>query len=113
MGDNHHEGFGEESGEEITRVRLPQGRECLGIVQQRLGGSRMKVLCLDGKSRVCRIPGRLKRTLWVREGDIVIVEPWEIGGEAKGDIVIKYRKAQVFFLKKKGYLKKLEEFEEF
>lgn len=73
----------------------------------------MKVLCLDGKSRICRIPGRLKRSLWVREGNIVIVEPWEIGGDDKGDIVYKYRKAQAEFLKRKGYLKKLEEFEEF
>ena len=99
--------------EVVTRVRLPRDREVLGIVQQRLGGSRMKVLCLDGKARICRIPGRLKRSLWVREGNIVIVEPWEIGGEEKGDIVYKYKKVQVDFLKKKGHLKKLEEFEEF
>lgn len=97
----------------VTRVKLPQGREVLGIVQQRLGGSRMKVLCLDGKARICRIPGRLKRSLWVRESNIVIVEPWEIGGDDKGDIVYKYKKAQVDFLKRKGHLKKLEEFEEF
>jgi len=97
----------------VTRVRLPKGKEVLGVVQQRLGGSRMKVLCLDGKSRICRIPGRLKRSLWVREGNIVIVEPWELGGDDKGDIVYKYRKAQAEFLKRKGHLKKLEEFEEF
>ena len=96
--------------EQIIRVRIPQGKEILGIVQQRYGGSRMKVLCLDGKDRVCRIPGRLRRALWVREGDVVIVEPWELGGDEKGDIVFKYRgKAEVEFLKKKGYLKNLGE----
>ena len=102
-----------EEGEVVTRVKLPRGKEVFGIVQQRLGGSRMKVLCLDGKMRICRIPGRLKRSLWVREGDVVIIEPWELSGEDKGDIIYKYRKVQVEFLKKKGYLKKLEEFEEF
>lgn len=103
----------EQEQQEITRVRLPRGKECLGVVQQRLGGSRMKVLCLDGKARICRIPGRLKRSLWVRESNIVIVEPWEIGGDEKGDIIYKYKKAQADFLKKKGHLKKFEEFEEF
>lgn len=94
----------------LLRVRLPVGREVLGIVQQRLGASRMRVLCLDGKERICRIPGRLRRKLWVRENDVVIVEPWGIGGEKSGDVIHKYRsKAEVDFLKKKGHLKKVEE----
>lgn len=100
-------------GEQITRVRLPHGREVFGVVQQRSGGSRMKVLCLDGKTRTCRIPGRLKRSLWVRESDIVVVEPWELSGEEKGDIVYKYSRNQADFLRKKGHLKKLEEVQEF
>ncbi len=98
---------------ELTRVRLPRGREVFGVLEQRYGASRTKVKCLDAKTRVCRIPGRLKRKLWVREGDIVIVEPWEFGGDEKGDIVFKYRPLQVEFLRKKGYLNKLDEFEEF
>ncbi len=102
-----------ESAEEITRVRLPHGREVFGVVQQRLGGSRMKVVCLDGKVRVCRIPGRMKRSLWVRESDIVVVEPWELSGDEKGDVVFKYSRNQADFLRKKGHLKKLEETEEF
>ena len=99
--------------QQIARIKLPRGRQCFGIVEQRLGGSRMKVRCLDGKTRICRIPGRLKRHLWVREGNIVIVEPWEYCGDEKGDIVYKYSKSQVFFLKKKGYLKEMDVFEEF
>jgi len=102
-----------EETQEITRVRLPRGREVLGVVQQRFGGSRMKVLCLDGKTRTCRIPGRLKRTLWVRESNIVVVEPWELSGDDKGDIVFKYTKNQADFLRKNGHLKKLEEVDEF
>lgn len=98
---------------EITRVRLPRAPETFGIIEQRLGGSRMKVRCLDGKNRVCRIPGRLKRSLWVREGDVAIIEPWEFGGEDKGDIIYKYSKSQVQFLNKKGHLSKMKEFEEF
>ncbi len=99
--------------QEIFRIHLPKGNETFGVIEQRLGGSRMRVRCLDGKTRVCRIPGRLTRKLWVREGDITIVQPWEYGGDGKGDIVYKYTPTQTAFLKRKGYLKQLEEFEEF
>jgi len=98
---------------EISRIKLPRDKEILGVVEQRVGGSRMFIKCLDGKRRNCRIPGRLKRRLWVRENDVVIVEPWEFEGDTKGDILYKYTKSQVSHLKKKGYLKQIDEFEEF
>jgi len=104
---------GGEEGQEIFRVRTPRDNEVLGILDRRLGGSRCNVRCLDGKTRICRIPGRLKRKLWVREGDLVLVEPWEFGGDAKGDIIYKYRNLQVDWLKKNGYLSKLEQMDEF
>ena len=91
--------------EVVTRVRLPRGEEVLGIIEQRLGGNKMLVVCLDGKTRNCRVPGRLKRALWLRPGDIVIVEPWELD-KNKGDIIFKYRLNQIEWLKNKGYLKK-------
>lgn len=97
----------------ITSVRLPRNNEVFGILDRRLGGSRCQVRCLDGKARICRIPGRLKRKLWVREGDLVLVEPWEFGGDEKGDIVYKYRPLQVDWLRRKGHLGKLEEMDEF
>ncbi|SRR3990172_9057397 len=103
----------EEAQLEIRKTKLPRGNEQIGIVEQRLGGSRMYVKCLDGKTRVCRIPGRLKRRLWVREGNFVIVEPWEFGGNEKGDIIFKYKPTQVDFLRTKGYLKSMEDIEEF
>ncbi len=99
--------------QEISRVKLPREGQVLGVVDQRLGASRMRVRCLDEKPRICRIPGRLKRRLWVREGDLVLVEEWEFDGDEKGDVIFKYRPSQVGWLKRKGYLKKLEEIEEF
>ena len=98
----------EKEQQEIYRIKLPRGNQSLGILDQRLGASRMRVRCLDGKTRICRIPGRLKRRLWVRENDIIIVEPWEYLGDEKGDVIYKYTPTQVSFLKRKGYLKKIE-----
>ena len=103
----------EQQQQEISRIKLPREGQVLGILEQRLGASRMRVRCLDGKTRVCRIPGRLKRRLWVRENDIVIVEPWEYSGDEKGDLLYKYTNTQVVWLKNKGYLRKFEEDEEF
>jgi translation initiation factor 1A len=99
--------------EVVTRVRLPRAPETLGIVDERCGGSRMKVRCFDGKTRLCRIPGRFKKNLWVRERDVVIIEPWEFGGDDKGDVIFKYRPNQVEFLKKNGHLSGLDSVDEF
>lgn len=99
--------------EEIQRVKLPRGKQVLGILDQRLGASRMRVRCFDAKTRICRIPGRLKRKLWIREGDIVLVEPWEFGGDDKGDVIFKYRQSQIQWLKNRGYIKQLDGLEEF
>ncbi len=98
---------------EISRIHLPRGRETFGVIEQRLGGSRMHVKCMDGKTRVCRIPGRLTRKLWVREGDIVIAEPWEYSGDEKGDIIYKYTPTQVSYLRRKGFLKQIDATDEF
>lgn len=98
---------------EIKRIRLPRGKESLGIVDQRLGAGRLRVRCLDGNVRVCRIPGRMKRYLWVRENDIVLVEPWEYSSDEKGDVIYKYRKSQVDWLRRNGHLDDLTESDDF
>ena len=92
-----------EEPQQITRVKLPTGREVLGIIDQRLGGNKMMVNCLDGKNRNCRVPGRLRRKLWLRPNDVVIIEPWELD-DNKGDVLFKYRQNQVEWLKKNNHL---------
>ena len=88
----------------ITRAKLPRRKEISGIIEQRLGGNKMMVNCLDGKQRNSRVPGRLRRRLWLRPDDIVIIEPWELDN-TKADILFKYPPNQVLWLKKNGYLK--------
>ena len=97
----------EEEQEDFTRVKLPRGKQSIGIVEQRLGGSRARVKCFDGNSRICRIPGRLKRKLWIRENDTILVEPWELDN-TKGDIIFKYKPTQIEFLKRKGLIKEVQ-----
>lgn len=95
-----------EEAEEVIRVRIPQKKnhEVLGIVEKMLGGRRIIVQCIDGVERMVRIPGKLKRRQWIAVGDVVIVVPWDFQNE-KGDVVHKYTRPQVEWLRKKGYLK--------
>lgn len=86
------------------RLRLPGGSEVLGVVIGLVGGSRMIVACKDGKERNCRIPGRLKNRVWVRDGDIVIAQPWTIEGDKRGDIIWRYTPLQAKMLREKGYI---------
>lgn len=97
-------GSNKEEEEKVGRVKLPRGEEVLGIIEQRLGGNKMMVNCLDGKQRNCRVPGRLKRKLWLRPNDVVLIEPWELD-KNRGDVIFKYRDNQIEWLKKNGYLK--------
>lgn len=96
-------GFGSES--EHIRVRTPRGREVLGIVESLLGSNKLRVRCQDNRIRLCRIPGRMRKKIWMREGDAVLVEPWTIQGDEKGDIVYKYNPTQASWLRRKGILK--------
>ncbi|MFQ6052258.1 MAG: translation initiation factor eIF-1A [Candidatus Hydrothermarchaeota archaeon] len=88
--------------EEVVRVRLPREDEVLGFVVQTLGSNRLKVNCFDGVERICRIPEKMKKRIWIRIGDLVVVKPWEIQNE-KADVIWRYRKPQAAWLKRKGY----------
>lgn len=95
------------TGGEVVRVRTPRRdqREVLGTVTGMLGGSRVTVSCMDSTTRMCRIRGKMKKRTWVREGDTVIVVPWEIQNE-KGDVVWRYTGPQTDWLTKKGFFER-------
>lgn len=90
--------------EERRRMRLPKEGEVMGLVIGLMGGSRMKVTCKDGKERMCRIPGKLRNKIWVKDGDVVIVKPWSIEGDSKGDIIWRYFPLQAKILKEEGHI---------
>jgi translation initiation factor 1A len=95
--------------ESVIKPRLPQGDfEVLGIADKLLGGERIMVRCFDGFTRLCRIRGKMKRRVWIREGDIVIVSPWDFQTETRGDIIYRYRRNQVDWLKNNGHLQAVQ-----
>jgi translation initiation factor 1A len=84
-------------------VEPDEDTEVYGVVVDMLGANRVSVRCFDGEERVCRIPGRMRKKVWIREDDIVIVEPWDWQDE-KGDVVYRYEQKQVDILYDEGVL---------
>lgn len=87
------------------RVKMPNKRvnEMFALAEQILGGRRVTVLCADGETRMARIPGKMRRRQWVREGDLIIVWPWDFQ-DAKADVKHRYTKTQAMYLSRKGVL---------
>jgi translation initiation factor 1A len=83
---------------------LPSKNDVLGIAIKMLGADRIMVKCQDGKERLCRIRGKLKRRVWIRDGDIVLVSPWDFQAESRGDIFFRYRANQANWLREHNYI---------
>lgn len=87
------------------RVKMPNKKvnEMFALASQILGGRRVTVLCEDGETRMARIPGKMRRRQWVREGDLIIVWPWDFQ-DSKADVKHRYTKTQAMYLSRKGVL---------
>lgn len=92
------------SEEELSEMVYPSGSDVLGVAVKLLGFDRVLVKCQDGHERLCRIRGKMKRRVWIREGDVVLVSPWDFQSESRGDLIWRYTKAQADLLRKKGFL---------
>jgi len=93
------------SEEELKDMVLPAASDVLGVAEKLLGFERVLVKCQDGYRRLCRIRGKMKRRAWIRQGDIVLVSPWDFQFEERGDIIWRYKRNQAGWLRMKGYLK--------
>ena len=89
----------------IRTMRKPQPGEILGIATKLLGYDRVQVKCMDGHIRLGRIRGKMKRRVWIRRGDVVLITPWDFQSDIRGDIVWRYTSSQADILRREGYLK--------
>jgi translation initiation factor 1A len=102
------EGTGLESDEAVNRYRMPdnRNREMFAIADQLMGASKLRVMCEDGKSRMARIPGKMKRRMWIKPGDLVIVKPWDFQDE-KADVKYRYVRTQAVNLSRRKKIPEL------
>ncbi|HVP25085.1 MAG TPA: translation initiation factor eIF-1A [Methanomicrobiales archaeon] len=89
----------------IVRVRLPKkwNREMFASAELMMGANHIRVRCYDGVTRMGRIKGKIKKRVWIREGDILIVTPWSFQDE-KCDILYRYLPPQVEWLRRNRYI---------
>merc|ERR1712110_217620 len=74
-----------------------------GQVTRMLGNGRCEVACFDGVKRLCHIRGKMRKKVWVNQGDIVLVSLRDFQDE-KGDIIVKYTSEEARNLKTYGEL---------
>jgi translation initiation factor 1A len=90
--------------DDMGRMPIPTANDVLGVAVKLLGFDRIMVKCQDGHERLCRIRGKMKRRVWIRQGDIVLVSPWDFQSDARGDICGRYKRNQTAWLRNQGYL---------
>eukprot|EP00448_Togula_jolla_P022515 CAMPEP_0170589910 /NCGR_PEP_ID=MMETSP0224-20130122/11591_1 /TAXON_ID=285029 /ORGANISM="Togula jolla, Strain CCCM 725" /LENGTH=144 /DNA_ID=CAMNT_0010913677 /DNA_START=49 /DNA_END=483 /DNA_ORIENTATION=- len=69
-----------------------------GQVTRMLGNGRCEVSCFDSTKRLCHIRGKMRKKVWVNQGDIVLVSLRDFQDE-KGDIIVKYSSEEARNLK--------------
>jgi translation initiation factor 1A len=88
------------------RVPNKTDNEMFAVAIQLMGASQIKALCEDGLERMCRIKGTMKKKVWIRTGDVLIVRLWDAQKD-RADIVWRYFGTQTQHLKQRGYLNNL------
>ncbi|MET1101644.1 MAG: translation initiation factor aIF-1A [Pyrodictiaceae archaeon] len=94
-----------EEAEVAKEIPLPSKEEgtMLCIIEKILGADHLLIHCIDGVKRKARIPGSMRRKVWMKEGDIVLAAPWDFKPD-RADVIYRYSKDEVKQLVEKGLL---------
>lgn len=95
----------------FRKIKTPNRKELemYGKVIQLMGSNQVKISCEDAQDRICRIPGKLFKHVWLKANDIVIVRLWDFQ-PSKADVVWRYLGFQKTVLEKRGELTKLYDY---
>lgn len=58
-------------------------------VKKMLRNGRLEAICFDGTKRLCHIRGKMRKKVWVGQGDIILVGLRDYQ-DAKADVILKY-----------------------
>jgi len=73
-GKNRRRGKNENEAMKRELVFKEDGQE-YAQVSKMLGNGRLEALCFDGTKRLCHIRGKLRKKIWINQGDIVLIGP--------------------------------------
>ena len=101
-GKNRRRGKNENDNEKRELVFKEEGQEYAQVVRM-LGNGRLEALCFDGEKRLGHIRGKLRKKVWINQGDIILLSLREYQDE-KADVIMKYTADEARSLKAYGEL---------
>jgi len=101
-GKNRRRGKNENDNEKRELVFKEDGQEYAQVVKM-LGNGRLEALCFDGEKRLAHIRGKLRKKVWINQGDIILLSLRDYQDE-KGDVIMKYTADEARSLKAYGEL---------
>jgi len=95
---------GKNAGEEEKRdlTLKEEGQEYAQVIRM-LGNGRLEGNCFDGSTRLCHIRGKMRKKVWVNQGDIILVGLRDFQ-DGKADVILKYSSDEARRLKTMGEL---------
>jgi translation initiation factor 1A len=101
-GKNRRRGKNENDNEKRELTFKEEGQEYAQVIKM-LGNGRLDAHCFDGKERLAHIRGKLRKKVWINQGDIILLSLRDYQ-EAKGDVILKYSADEARSLKAYGEL---------
>ncbi|KAJ4319886.1 Translation initiation factor 1A [Neodidymelliopsis sp. IMI 364377] len=101
-GKNRRRGKNENDNEKRELVFKEEGQEYAQVVKM-LGNGRLEAQCFDGARRLAHIRGKLRKKVWINQGDIILLSLRDYQDE-KGDVIMKYSADEARSLKAYGEL---------
>jgi translation initiation factor 1A len=86
----------------LWRQTNPCGLEYAQVTKM-LGNGRLEAQCFDGEKRLAHIRGKLRKKVWINQGDIILLSLRDFQ-DAKGDVILKYTADEARNLKAYGEL---------
>jgi len=87
-GKNRRKGKGDGTSTKRELTIKEEGQEYAQVTKM-LGNGRMDAQCFDGVKRQVHIPGRMRKKIWIAQGDIILVGLRDFQ-DAKCDVILKY-----------------------
>lgn len=87
-GKNRRRGKNENESEKRELVFKEHGQEYAQVLKL-LGNGRLEAQCFDGVKRLCHIRGKLRKKVWINQGDIILIGLRDYQ-DSKADVIQKY-----------------------
>ncbi|TBU62849.1 nucleic acid-binding protein, partial [Dichomitus squalens] len=87
-GKNRRRGKNENDDDKRELVFREDGQEYAQVTKM-LGNGRLEAMCFDGEKRLAHIRGKMRKKVWINQGDIILLSLRDFQDD-KADVIVKY-----------------------